>query len=101
MIKHIILLRWKPEAADEQVAAGMDGLRGLRDRVPGIVALTCGMDFSGNAQGYTHALVARFADRAALDAYNLHPAHRTIIETQLKPILGGILVFDFEETPQD
>ncbi len=100
MIEHIVLFRWKPEATDEQVAAGMDGLRGLKNRVPGIVAMDCGADFSGRAQGYTHALVIRFSDRATFDAYGPHPAHQAVIETQLKPLLDAVLDFDFEVTPQ-
>jgi len=49
MIEHIVLFRWKPEATDGQVAAGMEGLRGLKDSIPGITDLACGADFSGRA----------------------------------------------------
>lgn len=101
MIEHIVLFRWKSEATDEQVAGGMEGLHSLQDRITGIVALACGADFSGRAHGYTHALVIRFSDRAAFDAYGPHPAHRAVIETHLKPILEDVIDFDFEVTPQD
>lgn len=100
MIEHIVLFRWKPEATKEQVARGMEGLRGLKDSIPGITDLACGADFSGRAQGYTHALVIRFSDRASFDAYGPHPAHRAVIETYLKPILEGVIDFDFEVEPQ-
>ncbi len=53
MIEHIVLFRWKPEATPEQVAETMEGLRGRKDRISGILSLTCGADFSGRAQGYT------------------------------------------------
>lgn len=99
MIEHIVLFRWKPEATPAQIDAGMDALRGLRERIPGMAALACGADFSGRAQGYTHALVARFADRASFDSYGPHPAHRSVIETQLRPILEAALDFDFEVAP--
>ena len=101
MIEHIVLFRWKPGAANDQITKGMEGLRSLQDRIPGIISLTCGADFSGRAQGYTHALVVRFSNRAAFDAYGPHPAHRAVIETQLVPILESVLDFDFEVTPQD
>ncbi len=101
MIEHIVLFRWKPEATAEQVAAGMEALRGLQDRIPGVAALTCGADFSGRAQGYAHALVIRFSDRATFDAYGPHPAHQAVIETHLTPILADVLDFDFEVTPRD
>lgn len=51
MIEHIVLFRWKSEATGEQVAEGMEGLRGLKERIPGIVALACGADFSGRGRG--------------------------------------------------
>ena len=101
MIEHIVLFRWKPEATEEQVAAGMDGLRGLKGSIPGIAALAYGADFSGRAQGYSHALVIRFSDRASFDAYGPHPAHRAVIETHLRPILESVIGFDFEVRPQD
>ncbi len=101
MIEHIILFRRKPEITDAQIAAVMESLRGLKDQIPGIVTLACGADFSGRAQGYTHALVVRFSDRAALDAYGSHPAHQAVVETQIKPSFEGILGFDFEVAAPD
>jgi len=87
---------WKPGAAPEQITAAMASLPGLKTQIPGIVSLNCGADFSGRAQGYTHALVIRFADRAAFDAYGPHPAHQALIEMHLRPILAEVLDFDFE-----
>ena len=101
MIEHIVLFRWKADATPEQVAGAVEALRGLKDAIPGVVALACGADFSGRAQGYTHALVIRFTDRAALAAYGPHPAHRAAVETQIRPILEAVLDFDFEVMPQD
>ena len=100
MIEHIVLFRWKPETTTEQIAEGMKALRGLKDQISGIMALACGADFSDRAHGYTHALVVRFSDRAAFDAYGPSPAHRAVVETQLKPILQDVIDFDFEVTPQ-
>ena len=100
MIEHIILFRWKSETTAAQVAAVMEGLRGLKDQIPGIVTLACGTDFSGRAQGYSHGLSVRFTDRAALDAYGPHPAHQAVVVNQIRPIVEEILGFDFEVTPQ-
>lgn len=99
MIEHIVLFRWKPEATPGQIAEGMEALRGLKSQIPGIVALASGADFSGRAQGYTHALVIRFSDRASFDAYGPSPAHRAVVETHLKPILQDVVDFDFEVKP--
>lgn len=96
MIEHIVLFRWTPEAAPEAVAQVMEGLRGLRQQIPGIIDLQCGEDFSGRAQGYSHGLVVRFETRAALDAYGPHPAHQQVVQTLINPIRGGVLALDFE-----
>lgn len=95
MIEHIVLFRWTPEADPNAIAQVMEGLRSLRDQIPGIEDLACGEDFSGRAQGYTHGLVVRFETRAALDAYGPHPAHQHVVKTYINPIRGDILAFDF------
>lgn len=98
MIEHIVLFRWMPEAAPEAIARVMEELRGLRDKIPGIIDLTCGEDFSGRAQGYTHGLVVRFTTSEALDAYGPHPAHQHVVKTLINPIRDAVLAFDFEIT---
>lgn len=99
MVEHIVLFRWTPDATPDQVTRVVDGLRALQGRVPGILDLSCGEDFSGRAQGYTHALVVRFTDRAALDAYGPHPAHRHVVETYVNPIRDDVLALDFAIEP--
>jgi len=96
MIEHLVLIQWKADASPEAITQAMDGLRALRDQVPGILGLTCGENFNPRAQGYTHALVIRFEDKAALDAYNPHPAHQKVVQEMMKPIVAEVLVLDFE-----
>ncbi len=98
MIEHIVLFRWTQDAAPDDFAEVMEGLRGLQEQIPGIVDLTCGEDFSGRAQGYTHGLVVRFTTRAALDAYGPHPAHQHVVQALINPIRESVLAFDFEIT---
>ena len=98
MIEHIVLFRWTPDATTDAIGQVLDGLNGLRGQIPGIVDLTCGEDFSGRAQGYTHGLVVRFETRAALDAYGPHPAHQHVVQTLINPIRDSVLAFDFEIT---
>ena len=99
MIEHIVLFRWKAEATAGQIETAMASLRGLAGRIPGILGLTCGEDFSGRSKGYTHALVVRFADRTALGAYGPHPAHREVFERDIAPIRDETLGFDFQVRP--
>jgi hypothetical protein len=60
------------------------------------VDLSCGPNFSDRAKGYTHGLVIRFRDRAALDAYFPHPAHQNVVQTLINPIRADTLIVDYE-----
>jgi hypothetical protein len=96
MIEHIVLFKLRPEASDSVKEAMLGHLLGLKDRVPGIVQVSAGKNFSSRAQGYTHGFVVRFKTRADLDAYLVHPAHTAVVEQDVKPISEGVLAFDFE-----
>jgi Stress responsive A/B Barrel Domain len=70
--------------------------RGLKGKIAGIVDLSCGANFSQRAKGYTHGLVVRFTDRAALEAYGPHPEHQRIVQNLISPIRADILALDYE-----
>jgi hypothetical protein len=96
MVEHIVLFRWKEDATPEAIAKVFDGLRALKGKIPGLVELTCGPDFSGRARGFTHGMVVRFVDRAALETYLPHPLHREVITTWIDPIRADVMACDFE-----
>jgi len=96
MIEHIVLFKWKASATPEEISSVMEGLKGLQDKIPDIVSLSCGENFSDRAQGFQHGLVVRFRDREALDAYQPHPAHTEVVQNHIQPILAGILSMDYE-----
>ena len=96
MVEHIVLFRWKEDAAPEAIARAIEGLRDLKGKVPGIVDLSCGENFSDRAEGFHCGLVVLFADRAALDAYGPHPAHRAVVENLIVPIRDRALALDYE-----
>lgn len=96
MVVHIVLFRWKESAEAEAIERAMAELRNLSGRIEEILELTCGQNFSTRAQGYTHALVVRLPDRAALDVYGPHPLHRHVVETFIQPIVEDVLAVDYE-----
>ena len=96
MIEHIVLFRWTDTASDEAKNKVMTELRGLRGKIPGIVDLSCGANFSDRSKGYTHGLVVRFTDRAALEKYGPHPEHQRVVQTFINPIRADILALDYE-----
>jgi len=60
-------------------------LEGCRDIVPGILHLEVGLAGPGLDSTYDVVLVSDFADKAALDAYQIHPTHEA-----LKGFVGAV-----------
>ena len=96
MVEHIVLFKWKPEATPEAITQAVEGLRGLKDKISGIVDLSCGENFSDRSQGFTHGLVVRFTDRAALEAYGPSEAHQHVVQNYIMPIRADVLAVDYE-----
>ncbi len=96
MIEHIVLFQWTKEARPEAIESVVTELRKLKIKIPGIVDLSCGANFSDRSKGYTHGLVVRFKDRAALDAYGPHPEHQRVVQNFINPIRADVLALDYE-----
>ncbi|MGC9943777.1 MAG: Dabb family protein [Verrucomicrobiota bacterium] len=96
MIQHIALFRWKRDASAEAIDKAMAELVMLKEKIPGIVELSSGVSFSERSRGYTHALVGRFINRAALDAHFPHPEHQRVLEHFINGIRLESIVFDYE-----
>ncbi|MCC6729695.1 MAG: Dabb family protein [Chthonomonadales bacterium] len=95
-VVHVVLFRWRPGTPPAQVERVLAALRELPAAIPGILDLSAGANFSERAEGYETALVVRFADRASLNAYGPHPAHRRVVEELIDPIRAGSLAVDYE-----
>jgi len=96
MIEHIVLFRWTDAASESAKENVMTELRKLKGKIPGILDLSCGTNFSDRAKGYTHGLVVRFTDRAALESYGPHPKHQHVVQNLITPIAADILALDYE-----
>ena len=82
MITHVVLLKLKPGVAVDSVAAqeAHAAMAGLPARVPEIAGWQCGFNMSPDeVSGWDYVLVPSFADRAALDAYFVHPEHLKVV----------------------
>ena len=96
MIEHIVLFRWTKDASQEAIDTTVVELRKLKSKIPGIVDISCGTNFSDRAKGYTHGLVVCFTDRSALEAYGPHPEHQRVVQNFINPIHADILALDYE-----
>jgi hypothetical protein len=96
MVEHIVLFKVSSSATQEQRDRMVEELKRLREQIPGIVDLSVGHNFSERSQGFQIGLVVRFTDRAALEAYLPHPAHRACVEQFINPIREDVILADYE-----
>jgi hypothetical protein len=82
MVKHIVLWRLKEQAHGNDKASNIRlikaKLEALQGIIPGMLKMEVGADFSGTDNSADVVLYSEFVDRAALDAYQCHPAHEAV-----------------------
>lgn len=99
MIRHIVLIRFRPDVSEAMIAGLFDDLSTIRDKTPGIAAIHTGRSESPEKieRGYLHGFTVDFADWDALAAYQAHPDHTRLgaaLVAHAQGGLEGILVFD-------
>ena len=96
MLTHLVVWKYRadvPQATREDHA---ERLRSLRSIVPGIESLSVGFDTIHLPRSFDTGLVAIFHDRAALDAYTIHPEHVKVAEFG-RSISEMVASVDFED----
>jgi hypothetical protein len=79
VVKHIVFWRVKDSPGKQANAQEIRRLlEGLRGRIPGLLNLEVGINFLEDAAASDCALYSEFTDRAALAAYQVHPAHEAV-----------------------
>ena len=80
MIRHIVLIRFKLETAEDQITEIYEGLLALTDKLSGANNFTGGRSESPEQieRGYKHGFVIDFDSWADLRTYADHPEHRAL-----------------------
>jgi hypothetical protein len=94
--RHVVLFKFKDSATPEQVKAVEEAFKALPSKIDTIVDFEWGTDVSpeGKSDGFTHCFFVTFKDKAGLDVYLPHPAHKEF-GAGLRGILDKVLVVDF------
>ena len=83
MIRHVVLMTFKPDIPAREIEEIAESLRALGDQIPAVSEYEVGLGmFEGNA---TMAVVGLFADEAAFQDYRENAAHRALAEDVLIP----------------
>ena len=99
MIKHIVMWRLKDHAEGnnkitnaQRMKAKLEALRG---QIDGVLAIEVGIDFSATEASADVVLYSEFTDRAALAAYQAHPAHQAVVAF-IKEVVSARHLVDYE-----
>jgi hypothetical protein len=89
MYFHIFAFRWKPEATEALKGRATREITAFQGKIPGLLELHLGQNDSPRGQGYTFIGVMRFTNKAAVDAYVVHPAHQALL-AWLVPLIDPV-----------
>jgi len=94
--RHVVLFKFKDSATPEQVKAVEAAFKALPSKIDSIIELEWGTNVSpeGKNDGFTHCFFVTFKNKAGVEAYLPHPAHKEF-GAQLRPILDKVCVVDY------
>jgi len=94
-VRHVAWLKFKDDVDPQRIEGHLEACRALVGRVPAVLNLECGANFTDRAGGFTHCIIVSLVDRAGLSAYLEHPVHVPVGEA-LKADLADLRVMDVE-----
>jgi len=95
MLTHVVVWKYHADTSQATRAEHVARLRSLTSVVSVIESLSVGFDRLHLPRSYDTGLVATFRDRAALDAYTVHPDHVKVAEFG-RSISDAVASVDFE-----
>ena len=95
MLTHIVIWKYRAEVEREVREEHVRLLQNLQPLIREVQTLHVGFDTVHLPRSFDTGLVATFADRAALDAYTVHPEHIKVAEFG-RSISEQIASVDFE-----
>jgi hypothetical protein len=96
MLTHIVIWRYRADVEAEVRREHLEMLKRLASIIPEVESLSAGFDELFLPRSYDSGLVATFRDRAALQAYTIHPEHIKVADFG-KNISEHVASVDFEE----
>ncbi|KAI8799685.1 stress responsive A/B barrel domain-containing protein [Cladochytrium replicatum] len=100
-VVHVVAFKFRADAAAELEVTVQKFKKLAASGLPGLIKLSFGPTFTTErARGYTHALVAEFTDREALQVYTVSDIHVQVVTENVRPLLEPVpdasLALDYE-----
>ncbi|MDQ5987335.1 MAG: hypothetical protein CSYNP_03075 [Syntrophus sp. SKADARSKE-3] len=95
MIKHVVFMKFKAGATDDDIREIEKGLAELPGIIPEIKEYQFGRDIVRSERSYDFALISAFDDLEAMKRYQVHPNHIPVI-SKVREVAESILAVDFK-----
>lgn len=95
MLTHVVVWKYRADVEQEVREEHVRLLRNLKSVIKELESLAVGFDVVKLPRSFDTGLVAAFRDRAALDAYTVHPEHIKVAALG-KTISEQVASVDFE-----
>src|SRR5688572_23555115 len=92
MVTHIVCFDF---GATEEAETAGQLLASMNGRIPSLLGIEVGLDFTRSERSFHLGLVTRHADRAGLLAYQEHPVHREVA-SYIRAHATRMVAVDFE-----
>jgi L-arabinonolactonase len=90
LVEHIVLFQLKAGLTAEEWLNAVLHINQMKREIPDVIDVSCGaISKDSSPHGYTHGLTTRFPNKAAGDAYQIHPFHVHVRDEILKPLAAG------------
>ncbi len=80
MIVHIVMLKFKSENKESNIAKVADKLNALVDLIPSLKSMEVGVDFDKSPRAFDLSLYSTFESKEDLKAYAVHEEHLKVVE---------------------
>lgn len=97
MIKHIVMMKLKPDAGSlmkERLEHLKSQLENLKNNVDCLDSMEVGLNLSTRPTAMDIVLVSTFKDEQALDEYRVHPEHQEVL-SYIKEVVEEARVVDY------
>ena len=96
MVVHIVMIKFQKECSAEVIEEIKGDIDSLLGKVPTLLSMETGLNFSDEERAMDLVLTSTFADREGLNDYAVHPEHLKVID-KIKKVADYSRVVDYEK----
>ena len=96
MIRHMVLFRFRADAASQDRASVLDGLARLPSLFPAMRRFGLGENVSQRDQTFSHVMTAEFENWAQLESYLGSPVHQDFVADHFTPNIERRAIASYE-----